>query len=56
MSSCQIITNNRGEILGVNAPNGQPSILFEEGYKYLSGEDYVNIKKHSSLFREKVLE
>ena len=44
MSSCQIITNNRGEILGVNAPNGQPSILFEEGYKYLSGEDYVNIK------------
>ena len=44
MSSCQIIFNKKGEILGVNAPNGQPSILFEEGYKYLSGEDYVNIK------------
>ena len=44
MSSCQIIFNKKGEILGVNAPNGQPSILFEEGYKYLSGEDYVSIK------------
>lgn len=44
MSSCQIIFNKKGEILGVNAPNGQPSMLFEEGYKYLSGEDYVSIK------------
>ena len=44
MSSCQIIFNKKGEILGVNAPNGRPSMLFEEGYKYLSGEDYVGIK------------
>ena len=44
MSSCQIIFNKKGEILGVNAPNGQPSMLFEEGYKYLSGENYVSIK------------